>query len=301
MQRSQNGILNLIPPSTNIRPNRLDTDTMTSLPSSENSQLGFFHRHDFLIRRLHSLSGIVPVGAYMVVHLFTNASILGGPGAFQRNVNMIHNLGPALPFVEWTFIFLPIIFHAVVGVWIATTGKSNVSQYRTLANRRYTWQRMTGYIAFLFIFIHVFHLHGWFHFDWWIKTIAEPLGMARFRAYNASSTLALALTGYVWPVFYAIGVLSCVFHFANGLWTAGITWGLWIHPKAQQRASRICSVIGVVIAVIGLSALWGAKNTDVQEAQRIERSMFEDRLRSKEIQDDPHKRVDAEFMEVKLD
>ena len=29
----------------------------------------YLARHEFLIRRLHSLSGLVPVGAYMVIHL----------------------------------------------------------------------------------------------------------------------------------------------------------------------------------------------------------------------------------------
>ncbi len=32
---------------------------------------------------------------------------------------------------------------------------------------------------------------------------------------------------------YSVGVLSCVFHLANGIWTFGITWGLWITPEAQ--------------------------------------------------------------------
>ena len=56
----------------------------------------FFLRHQFLILRLHSLSGLLPVGAYMTVHLLTNASTLGGPAMFQKNVDLIHSLGPAL-------------------------------------------------------------------------------------------------------------------------------------------------------------------------------------------------------------
>ena len=260
---------------------------------------GFFHRNDFLIRRLHSLSGIVPIGAYMVVHLLTNSSILGGAASFQKNVNSIHALGPALPFVEWAFIFGPIIFHAVVGIWIGMTGKSNTGQYRFASNRRYTWQRLTGYFAVIFIFSHVFHLHGWFHFDWWLKSIAEPLGMAQFRAYNASSTLAQALSGWAWPVFYAAGVVACTFHFANGLWTAGITWGLWLTPRAQKRATILCSAFGLFIGFVGLSALWGVKKLDIPEAQKTEKAMYDARIQSREITDDPHKRSDADFMKGK--
>ena len=70
----------------------------------------------------------MPVGAYMVVHLLTNASVLAGRDVFQDKVDKIHSLGPVLPLVEWTFIFLPIIFHAVVGVMIVRSGMSNTAQ-----------------------------------------------------------------------------------------------------------------------------------------------------------------------------
>lgn len=51
------------------------------------SNPGFFLKHEFLIRRLHSLSGLIPVGAYMTVHLLVNASLLNGAGSFQHNVD----------------------------------------------------------------------------------------------------------------------------------------------------------------------------------------------------------------------
>ncbi|HTM56523.1 MAG TPA: succinate dehydrogenase, partial [Pirellulales bacterium] len=47
----------------------------------------FVLRHQFLIYRLFSLSGLIPVGAYLVVHLATNASIINGPMTFQEQVD----------------------------------------------------------------------------------------------------------------------------------------------------------------------------------------------------------------------
>jgi succinate dehydrogenase / fumarate reductase, cytochrome b subunit len=264
---------------------------MSSSPSASPA-LSFFKRHEFLIRRLHSLSGLVPVGAYMCVHLLTNSSLVGGAEVFQNAVFMIHSL-PFLPVIEWAFIFLPIIFHAVVGVWIAQTGKSNLQNYRTSGNRRYTWQRITGYIAFLFIFTHVFHLHGWFHNDWWLKNIAEPLGMAQFRPYNAASSLSEAMgsLGIVWPLFYAIGVLACTFHLANGIWTAGITWGIWLTPRSQKRASYACAVFGLFLGLAGLSSLVAVKQTDAKEAKAKEDVMYETRVQGLSIKPDEHKRT----------
>lgn len=261
---------------------------MNAVPSS------FFLRHDFLIRRLHSLSGLIPVGAYMTVHLLVNSTLLNGPGAFQTQVNQIHALGAVLPVVEWVFIFIPLIFHAVVGIWIIQTGRSNASQYHYVNNTRYTLQRWTGVLATIFILFHVFHLHGWFHGDVWLKNVAEPLGMAQFRPYNAASTLATAMAGYVWPVFYAIGVIACVYHLANGIWTMGITWGVWLTPAAQRRANVLCGIFGVFLLIVGLSALWGAKTTDVNEARRVEDAMYEQRVKTGEIRPDPHKRSESE-------
>ena len=51
--------------------------------------------------------------AFMTVHLLANASVLESPGTFQRAVYQIHSLGKLLPVVEWGFIFLPILFHAI--------------------------------------------------------------------------------------------------------------------------------------------------------------------------------------------
>lgn len=260
-----------------------------SSPSSLAPSQSFLLRHDFLIRRLHSLSGLVPVGAYMCVHLLTNASLIGGASVFQNNVFTIHSL-PLLPVIEWTFIFLPILFHAVAGVWISRNAKSNLQQYRLAGNRRYTWQRITAYIAIVFIFTHVFHLHGWFQNQWWLKNIAEPMGMANFRPYNAASSLAMALSGFVWPAFYAIGVLACTFHLANGIWTAGITWGVWLTPKSQYRASIACSLFGLFIGAAGLSSLVAAKTTKIDEAAKTENEMYDARIRAHTITPDDHKR-----------
>ncbi len=257
----------------------------------------FFGRHEFLIRRLHSLSGLVPVGAYMTVHLLVNSSLVNGAGAFQNNVNQIHSLGAFLPTVEWAFIFLPIIFHAAFGVWIIRSGKSNVDRYRYTSNFRYALQRWTGVIAIVFIFFHVFHLHGWFHADVWLKNVAEPLGMANFRPYNAASTLASALSGYLWPVFYLLGVIACVYHFANGVWTAGITWGIWVSPKAQQWATYLCTAGGLGLTMVGLTALYAATQVDVAEANRIEDNMYNARVQTGEIKPNEHKRSHSETAE----
>lgn len=219
----------------------------------------FFGRHEFLIRRLHSLTGLVPVGGYLAFHLATNASILDGAETFQARVDQINALGPtSLTILEWTFIFIPLLFHSLIGMLIVLRGKRNLVNYPYEGNIRYTLQRVTGVIAFVFIFWHVFQMHGWFRNDWWHETVIRPLGGGTFDPSAASMTTAAAIqSSPLMIAFYALGVLASVFHFANGLWSMGITWGVWTSPKAQRWVKLPAAAVGVLLLVVGFGALVG--------------------------------------------
>ncbi|MEO2048881.1 MAG: succinate dehydrogenase cytochrome b558 subunit [Pirellulales bacterium] len=251
-------------------------------------------RREFLIRRLHSLSGLIPVGAYMVVHLLVNASVVESPAAFQNNVHQIHSLGSLLPLVEWSFIFIPILFHAIFGVVIVAGGLPNTGQYPYAPNVRYTLQRVTGMIAFLFIIVHVFHMHGWFHADVWLENVVKPLGGGQFRPYNAASTAGEALQSYLMVAIYIVGVLSCVYHLANGIWTMGITWGIWTTPQAQSRMLVVCSLFGLLLAVVGLSGLFGMRaavqGDGLDKAIAIENQIYQKKVEAGAIKPNEHKR-----------
>jgi succinate dehydrogenase / fumarate reductase cytochrome b subunit len=223
----------------------------------------FVSRNQFLIYRLFSLSGLIPVGAFLVVHLLTNASVLGGAASFQSRVDLIHSLGPLLVPVEFAFIFLPMLFHAAVGFAIIAGGLPNVGSYPYMGNVRYTLQRATGMIAFAFILWHIIQLH-------WM---GAPLGGGRFDPHHATSSAATVIAPLGVSLLYAIGVLSAVFHLSNGLWTIGITWGLWTSPAAMQRANVISIALGVVLAAAGLGAIGGLRSTDVAGARQIETRM----------------------------
>lgn len=233
----------------------------------------------------------------MTVHLLTNSSILASSRKFQQLVYQIHDLGPILPVVEWVFIFLPLIFHAVIGVVIVRGGLPNTGTYSHSSNIRYTLQRATGMIAFLFIFWHVFHMHGWLHTDWWLA-FAQRFDGAQFSPYDAASSAARAIQGsFLYPVFYAIGILSCVFHLANGIWTMGITWGIWVSPAAQQRANWLAIGFGVGLSFVGMGALggfWSMDEEAIQQAEKVEQQLFDAKVLTGEIDADTHKKKHAD-------
>ncbi|MHC5112613.1 MAG: succinate dehydrogenase/fumarate reductase transmembrane subunit, partial [Planctomycetota bacterium] len=131
----------------------MSVQQQTAAPSAD--------RYYFLVRRLHSLSGLIPVGVFLCIHLTTNASILASSDGsqFQANVDKIHALGPLLLPVEIVGIFVPLLFHTLVGFQIMFTAHPNAQAYRYGGNIRYSLQRATGVIAFFFILYHVWQMH----------------------------------------------------------------------------------------------------------------------------------------------
>src|ERR1700756_3357065 len=112
--------------------------------------------HSFLLRRLHSLSGIVPIGAFLVEHFISNAFATNGPHAYNEQVRFLTSL-PFVPWLEFFGIFLPILFHSLYGFYIWWRGDSNVGpSYPWMGNWMYTAQRWTGIIAFIYMGYHVY-------------------------------------------------------------------------------------------------------------------------------------------------
>src|SRR5438270_13454901 len=105
----------------------------------------------FVLRRLHSLTGIIPVGAFLFEHiLVSNATAIGGPEAYARQVSFLGNL-PLVFFLELFGIWLPIAFHALYGFYIWYRGDANTAAYPWSGNWMYSMQRWTGGIAFVYI------------------------------------------------------------------------------------------------------------------------------------------------------
>jgi len=225
----------------------------------EQDEQGSFGKYHFLIRRLHSLSGLIPVGVFLFIHLFTNATIIapGEAGAeFQRAVDRIHGLEPLLIPVEIVGIFIPLLFHTVIGFLIILTAEPNARQYAYGANVRYTLQRATGVIAFFFILYHVWQMH-------WM---GKPLGGGKFDPHEAANTAAVVIQAGWWIApLYAIGVLASVFHLANGVWTSMITWGVTIRPRTQRISGYACAAFGVFLALVGMGALSGFRTFNVRD------------------------------------
>jgi succinate dehydrogenase / fumarate reductase cytochrome b subunit len=207
----------------------------------------------FVLRRLHSLTGLV-FGGYLVVHLLINATLVEGVregqqiSVYQQQVNIIHGL-PLLPVIEWTFIYLPIIYHTIYGIWIVATGQPNIDKYKYGKNYFYVLQRISALVLILFIIFHVLGMKGFFGGDVGKALVFDPTDATRSTARHFNSAV------WVWGFVYPIGILASCYHLANGFWTAAITRGLTISKKSMQRWGVVCSLIFVFTFGCGITAL----------------------------------------------
>jgi succinate dehydrogenase / fumarate reductase cytochrome b subunit len=68
--------------------------------------------HSFFWRRLHSLSGIVPIGVFLIEHFFSNAFATNGWAAYAEQVKFLTGL-PFVPVLEIVGIYAPLAFHSL--------------------------------------------------------------------------------------------------------------------------------------------------------------------------------------------
>ncbi len=211
-------------------------------------------RRHFMLRRLHSLTGIV-FGGYLVVHLIVNATIAQFGTVYQLQVDRIHEL-PVVWAIEWIAIFLPIIYHTIYGIWITLTGQPNVGNYPYGKNWAYLMQRISAMIIVLFALFHILSLK--------YGLLGHTLS---FDPHSASFTIHRHVTSswIVGWVVYPIGILASTYHMANGFWTAAITWGLTISAGAQRRFGIACAGLFVLMTLLGFTALVAAHSARAAE------------------------------------
>ena len=197
-------------------------------------------KRQFALRRLHSLTGVVPVGLYVLVHLGINSFAASGSEVYDAVAEALESL-PYLIFVEIPLIWAPILFHALYGVVIWIRGEPNPFQYAYANNWMYWLQRWSGILAIVFI--------GW-HF--WQTRLANYLyGVpVDFRM------MADILAQPGWLAFYVVGLTAVAFHLANGLRTFLLTWGVVVGNRARRAASRAAIVFGVLVLAVSLAAVW---------------------------------------------
>ncbi len=200
-------------------------------------------RLHFLLRRLHSLAGIVPIGLYLLAHIFLeNSFVLGGPQSFNGLVRAIAVIpAPVLLATEILVLWAPLLFHGLYGLVILRSADvPNALHYDYSNSYLYVLQRVTGVIAFFFIGFHIY--------------------TTRLTYYFAHTEITYDfMHGYMvsplWFTVYVVGVLAAIFHFTNGIWTFCITWGITVGPRAQRAVQFASVALFVIMGGTGMAIL----------------------------------------------
>lgn len=193
----------------------------------------------FFLKRLMSFTGMLPVGGFLLQHLYGNSFIFQSDAAFNEHSHFLTHL-PMVFLIEGGLIYLPILLHAALGVAIIYKGQNNFTSYGRYRNWMFFFQRLTGFLALVFIATHSY-----------TTRIRSVLGGYDFTA----DLMRHKLTTPIWFWFYLVGVLSVVFHFSNGLWSFLVTWGITAGRKAQQVTSALTMGLFVVMALWSVSIL----------------------------------------------
>lgn len=211
-------------------------------------------RH-YLLRKLHSLTGILPIGGYLLFHLFENSQILLGAEKFQKGVDFIESFQWMIIPVE-ALLIGSLLFHGLYGLVIAAEARPNVGRYPLARNWFFIFQRVSGVIALLFIGFHVwqtrFHVYMGMYGGW------EPVHVsAKWMSENiwgADGNNMLLASAYI------IGVVMSVFHLTNGIWSFLIKWGITVGPRAQRVSAYAFTSLGVILSAAGVAIAYGFKN-----------------------------------------
>jgi succinate dehydrogenase / fumarate reductase cytochrome b subunit len=200
----------------------------------------------FVLRKLHQLSGIFPLGIFLLEHFYTNSKALTGPQDFNNAVRDLQSI-PYILFVEIGGIFIPLLYHAIYGLVITMEARPNNLAYPYARNWFYLIQRITGIILFFFITFHVLN----FRFG-----MIPGLNTMSVAHHVDESFNIVAREFRMIPIFiiYMIGITATVWHLANGLWLFLVDWGITIGERAQRLTGYACIAFGAVLLLVGINA-----------------------------------------------
>ncbi len=160
----------------------------------------------FYLRRLHGVTGIFPLGYFLYYHL--------------QNMSSLSSQNIILGFL---FLWLPLLFHGLYGMYITYEGSINIGCYSYWRNYMYFFQRWTGIVIFIFLIWHVY--------------------IMKFSSFSAGGLNNFVLFA---------GVIIAIFHVANGIFGFLVDVGIVVGEKAQKVAVGISMIFFIIFAIFGI-------------------------------------------------
>lgn len=197
------------------------------------------------LRRLHSVAGTLPLGAFLLAHLWTNFRLMRGAWAsddawFQTGTT------PLFVVLEVLTVELPLAFHTGYGL-VLVAKREPLSSERKSSNSRIA-DRVSAVVAFGFIVVHL----------WQFRI---PLALGRMRQADYFSVLCAMLSSTTYlgiPLaasFYLVGLAATSYHFAYGLAGLPSTWGVRLPDRWNRWRLGLSAALGIAAFVVGASTV----------------------------------------------
>lgn len=195
------------------------------------------NRQRGMLKKLHSLSGVVPLGAFLVLHVWVTASVVSSRDVYDRQIGFLH--GGVLGVLE-PLVILPLFFHGIYGVLRVLGPRDPDHAYDT--DLMAALQRASGLVVLVFISLHLWE----FRAQTWMHGLAES-------AYSTKLVEDLSSTKYGVPwiaLGYIVGMAGSVFHLVNGMTSFCTTWGYTRTEAAQHRVRMVLRIAGLLLFAV---------------------------------------------------
>ncbi|OGX68414.1 MAG: succinate dehydrogenase [Paenibacillus sp. RIFOXYA1_FULL_44_5] len=198
--------------------------------------------NSYYYRKLHSLLGVIPMGFFLIEHLLSNyTAFKGGPVEFLKTVEWLNSL-PLVLLLEIFFIWLPILYHGVYGLYVAYQARYNTNNYSYFRNWMFVLQRTTGVLTLIFI-------------TWHFYETRFQVAVGHVQRQDLGVVMHNIATNPVLLTIYIIGIVAAVFHFCNGMWSFLVSWGITVGPRAQRISTYVWMIAFILIAYIGVASI----------------------------------------------
>jgi succinate dehydrogenase / fumarate reductase cytochrome b subunit len=193
-------------------------------------------RRGSLLQRLHSLSGVVPLGAFLLFHLWITSALGSSREIYDRQIGFLHG-GPFFGFLEVVLVLVPLLYHGVYGVIRSLQPRDPNHAYDT--DVMVTLQRASGIVVLVFVAAHVWEFRG----QTWTHGLAVSSYSTKLAEHLSSTQSGIPFIA----LGYLAGIAATVFHLANGMTSFCTTWGFAPSNAARGRLRVLFRAVGIML------------------------------------------------------
>ena len=190
-------------------------------------------------RKLVAFLGIVPLGAFVVVHILVAASAMSGAARFDRAFART----PLKLSLVLAFVVVPLVAHAAWGGWVVARRSRAVKLLGWLPRLR----RVSAIALLLFLVGHVLELP----LRGWTGALPSDALLDMMTAHLSSTWHSLPLVALA----YVFGVAAALLHLGLSLWASFRVSGYLLDERTRALLKWCIVGAGVALFVVAGSTI----------------------------------------------